>query len=280
MALYAHLEATAPKLLTEIEVNYAAHRTTLAIEPSRSKKFFKLYNMLQTLHREVEMCRRVDHIVCVTDEDKGYLERYFPDTKLSVINTGVDIDYFYYAPRIEQPKSLLFVGAFRHSPNTEAMRYFCHEVFPKILESEPEAHLYIVGSSPTKEIQLLGNHANITVTGFVEDIREYYHRAQVVIVPLRTGVGIRGKILEAWSVGKATVATRLACQGIQAAHGENTLVADNPERFAMWTAALLRNPEFCQELGACGRKTVEKSYDWNVIGKAMVRKYEELAGYP
>jgi hypothetical protein len=56
------------------------------------------------------------------------------------------------------------------------------------------------------------------------------------------------------------------------------MVADRPEEFAMWTTALLRNPAFCQELGESGRRTVEKSYDWNVIGSTMVRKYEELAG--
>jgi len=278
MALYAELEKRAVKLLTEVEVNYAAQRTNLMLESSLFRRFVILYKMLQTLYREVEMCRRVDQIVCVTDEDRSYLDRYFPDSKLSVINTGVDVDYFSFAPGIEQPGSLLFVGAFRHSPNTEAMRFFCSEIFPRILDSEPETHLYIVGSSPNREIQRLAEHSNITVTGFVEDIREYYRRAHVVIVPLRTGVGIRGKILEAWSIGKATVATSLACQGIRAVHGENTMVADRPEEFAMWTTALLRNPEFCQELGESGRRTVENFYDWNVIGSKMRRKYEELAG--
>jgi glycosyltransferase involved in cell wall biosynthesis len=275
MAIYADLAPNSLRLLTEIEVNYAASRTTLAVEPSRLKKVLKLYNMLQTLYREVQMCRLVHHVVCVTEEDKGYLERYLPQGKLSVINTGVDVDYFNYAPEIKEPKALLFVGAFRHSPNILAMHYFCEEVLPGILSSEPEAHLYIVGSSPTKEIQLLGQHPNVTVTGYVEDIREYYHKAQIVVVPLRTGVGIRGKILEAWSVGKATVATRLACQGIRAGHGENTLIADTPEEFASWTSALLRNPDFCLELGKCGRKTVEDFYDWNLIGEELVQTYQE-----
>jgi len=277
MALYSDVAPTSLRLLTEIEVNYAASQTTMAVEPSRIKKLLKLYATLQTLYRELEMCRLVHHVICVTEEDKGYLAGYLPENKLSVINTGVDVDYFSYAPEIEEPKSLLFVGAFRHSPNTLAMQYFCREVFPKILENEPETQLYIVGSSPPKEVQLLDQHSNITVTGYIEDIRDFYHRAQVVVVPLLTGVGIRGKILEAWSVGKATVATRLACQGIRAGHGENVIIADTPEEFSMWTAALLRNPDFCQELGECGRRTVEKFYDWNVIGADLVKTYEELS---
>jgi glycosyltransferase involved in cell wall biosynthesis len=155
------------------------------------------------------------------------------------------------------------------------MQYFCTEVFPGILQNEPETQLYIVGSSPPREIQLLARNSNITVTGYIEDIRDYYHRAQVIVVPLLTGVGIRGKILEAWSVGKATVATRLACQGIRAGHGENILIADTPEEFTSWTSALLRAPDFCQELGKRGRETVEHFYDWNRISQELARKYEE-----
>jgi glycosyltransferase involved in cell wall biosynthesis len=156
------------------------------------------------------------------------------------------------------------------------MRYFCHRILPQVLEQEPETHLYIVGSGPNDEILQLGKHPNITVTGFVEDIGEYYRLAQVVVVPLRTGVGIRGKILEAWSVGRATISTRLACQGIRAGHGENILIADDPDEFAMWTTALLRNPEHCRKLGRCGRQTVEAFYDWDLIAEEMMQLYEEL----
>ena len=108
-------------------------------------------------------------------------------------------------------------------------------------------------SSPPHSIQDLGSHPQITVTGYVDDIRPFYCRAQVFVVPLRTGVGIRGKILEGWASGRAVVATSLACSGLRAVHGENVLVADRPEEFAQWTLALLRNPEYCQKLGESGR---------------------------
>jgi glycosyltransferase involved in cell wall biosynthesis len=146
------------------------------------------------------------------------------------------------------------------------------------LEALPETHLYIVGSSPPNEIRDLSRHPNITVTGYVEDIRDHYQKAQVVIVPLRTGVGIRGKILEAWSCGKAIVASSLACQGIQAIHGENVLIADKAQDFAMWTIALLSNPDFCHELGIRGRKMAENSYDWRIFGRQLIQLYRDVSG--
>ncbi len=275
MAQYADLFQYTPKLLTEIEVNYAAHQTLLPLEPNPLKKLRKLYNMLQTLYRELELCRRVDQVICVTDTDRSYLERYLYGKTLPVVNTGVDTEFFTCnGAHQSEPGTLLYVGAFRHLPNVDAMLHFCHEIFPRILEERPQTRLYIVGSSPPRSIQDLGSHPQITVTGYVDDIRPFYCKAQVFVVPLRTGVGIRGKILEGWASGKAVVATSLACSGLRALHGENVLVADQPENFAQWTLALLRNPEYCQKLGASGRQTAVQYYDWSLLGEEMIRLYE------
>ena len=279
MAQYADLVPGIPKLVTEIEVNYAAHHSLVAVETNPLKRLRRYYNTLQTLHRELQMCRRTDGVVCVTDTDAAFLAGYIPDSRLHVVNTGVDTRYFTPgSPDQIEPDSLVYVGAFRHGPNVDAMFYFQREVFPLVLDARPEAHLYIVGSSPPPEIRRLANHPNITVTGFVEDIREYYHRAQVVIVPLRTGVGIRGKILEGWAAEKAMVATSLACMGIRAGHGENILIADDPAEFALWTLALLRNPEHCLRLGAAGRATAVRHYEWDDLADQLSTLYQGIAG--
>ncbi|MDA2926238.1 glycosyltransferase [Acidobacteria bacterium AH-259-G07] len=278
MAQYADLAPHIHKLLTEIEVNYAAYYSLVRFESNPFLKVRKLYNTLQTFYREVQLCRKVDHVVCVTDKDRDYLEGYIGEEKLSVINTGVDVRYFTYKgfPPADA-NALLFVGAFRHGPNVDAMRYFCRVVFPLILRERPETILYIVGSSPPGSIRELGSHPQVRVTGYVEDIREFYRKAQVVVVPLRTGVGIRGKILEGWAAGKAIVATPVACWGIRAGHGQNILIADNPDEFALWTLALLRNPDFCQRLGQAGRQTAEQFYDWRLLGEQMSELYELVA---
>jgi GT2 family glycosyltransferase/glycosyltransferase involved in cell wall biosynthesis len=280
MAQYADLAPRLPSLLTEIEVNYAAHQSQVRYERNPIRRFKRFYDTLQTLYRELEMCRRADRVICVTDVDKDFLKGYLPPEKLDVINTGVDTQYFRPGkPRLVEPDSIVFVGAFRHQPNIDAMTYFCSEVFPLILSQIPEATLYIVGSSPPDTILKLGTHPRIKVTGFVPDIRDYYRRAQVVVVPVRTGVGIRGKILEGWAAGKAMVATPVACLGIRAIHGENIMVADSPGDFATWTVALLSNPDFCLKLAKAGRLTAERYYDWGHLGERLAATYESLAGF-
>ncbi|HSR68802.1 MAG TPA: glycosyltransferase [Acidobacteriota bacterium] len=279
MVQYQDLFPHTPSLVTEIEVNYMAHWTQVQVESNPWRKLRKTYNTLQTLYREVEMCRRVDKVICVTDDDRDYLRGYLPGDSLEVVNTGVDTRFYTVGQEEDVDRNaVVFVGAFRHDPNIDAMHFFCRDVFPLILRDRPNTHLYIVGSSPPASIRKLADHPQITVTGFVEDLRDYYDLAQVVVVPLRTGVGIRGKVLEGWSAGKAMVATRLACQGIRALHGENILVADDPRDIARWTLALLRHPEFARRLGRAGRATVEERYDWVPLGERMSGVYSRLLG--
>lgn len=280
MAMYADLFPSIPKLMTEIEVNYAAHQTLIGVEPNKLRKIRLFYNTLQTLYREIEMCKESDRVICVTEDDRDYLRGYVSDRKLDVVNTGVDPSYFHYNVGGMEKNALVFVGAFRHSPNLDAMRFFYGQIFPLIKRECPDVRLYIVGSSPPKSIRDLEKDPQVTVTGFVEDIRDYYRKAQVVVVPLRTGVGIRGKILESWSAGRATVATRLACQGIRVFHGDNIIIADQPDEFARWTIALLRRPGYCKKLGLRGRETVEQFYDWDRLGEQMTEIYEDLSNWP
>lgn len=276
MGLYADLVGNVPKVLTEIEVNYAAHQTLIGVATGLIRKGRLYYNTLQTLYREVEMCKQVDRVVCVTDVDRDYLKGYVRSEKLRVINTGVDTRFFDYDPEGSVPGMIVFVGAFRHAPNVDAVHFFVEKIFPEILREESNAKFYVVGSSPPPEIQQFDQHPNITVTGFVEDIRPYYRQAQVVVVPLRTGVGIRGKILEGWSAGRAMVATPLACMGLGAEHGEDILIAEHVGDFAMWTVALLRNPDFCRRLGLKGRKKATDKYDWDIFGEQVAALYQEL----
>lgn len=278
MAQYADLFSGIPRFLTEVEVNYAAHYTFVALQRNPLKKVRMVYNSLQTLYREVELCRKVDQVVCVTDEDRNSLRGYVEERKLSVINTGVDTQYFTFNEAGSfEPDTLVFVGAFRHEPNVDAMLYFCQQLFPRILKERSQTRLYIVGGGPPESIQALQSRPQVTVTGYVEDIRDFYRRAQIVVVPLRTGVGIRGKILEAWAAGKAMIATPLACQGIRAVHGENIMIAGSADEFVRQTLALQGDPSLCQQLGRAGRETAVEFYDWNRLGKEMINLYESIA---
>ena len=102
---------------------------------------------------------------------------------------------------------------------------------PRILAKRHSAVFYIVGGDAPSEVTGLAS-ANVVVTGSVDDVRPYVHRAAVFAVPLRMGSGTRLKVLEGLSMGKPMVSTSLGCEGIDLVHGEHLLIADDATTFA------------------------------------------------
>ncbi|MCR5370499.1 MAG: glycosyltransferase [Clostridium sp.] len=141
-------------------------------------------------------------------------------------------------------EGLLFVGGFAHPPNADAVLWFVREVFPAIRRELP-VNFYIVGSRATEEIKALHNPSEgIIVKGFVsdEELAALYQSCRLVVVPLRYGAGVKGKVVEAIYNGAPIITTSVGSEGIE--NVENVLeVEDIPENFAKKTVELCRDPE-------------------------------------
>ncbi len=275
MACYAHGVFEIPTLLTKHEVDFAAcsRRIRLASNPLQRLKWF--YRYLQVLDREIALLRRVDAAICMTDPDRAALQRYCSSVPVHVINTGVDLDYFTPPEKRAAGSQLVFVGAFQHEPNVDAMLFFCRDILPRIREQISECKLLIVGSNPPPVITGLSDIPGVRVTGFVPDIRPFMASSDVYVVPLRLGVGIRGKILEAWAMELPVVATSVACSGLSYQENQNLLLADTGEVFASHVISLLRDPSRRERLGAAGRSVVERQYGWDVAARQLDSLYQQ-----
>jgi GT2 family glycosyltransferase/glycosyltransferase involved in cell wall biosynthesis len=276
MAAYATRGAGIPTLLTKHEVDFAACARRARTESSPIAKFRWFYNYLQVLDREIKLTANVDAVVCMTDPDAHALRKFAPSVQAHTINTGVDLEYFCPPENPSSDARLIFVGAFQHLPNVEAMVHFCRNVFPMVREKAPGAELLIVGSNPTPSVSHLATIPGVQVTGFVPDIRPFMARSSIYVVPLRLGVGIRGKILEAWGMSMAVISTSVGCAGLRYRHGENILVADTSEQFAQHVLSLIHDPGRRQRLGEEGRKTAEQFYSWERSAHQLDTLYRKL----
>ncbi len=273
MACYADRAAGIPVILTKHEVDFAACARRARMETNPAAKLRWFYNYLQVLDREIKLLRNIDAAVCMTDPDARELRKFSPSPPVFTISTGVDLDFFQPSGPPCDEARLIFVGAFQHLPNVEAMLWFCGEVFPAIRSAMPRLELLIVGSKPTPAILDLASKPGIEVTGFVPDIRPYMARSSIYVVPLRLGVGIRGKILEAWGMEMPVVSTSVGCAGLHCENGRNLLVADTPGEFASRVLSLLRDPALRRRIGAEGRKTAEQYYGWEKSAEQLDRLY-------
>lgn len=265
-----HREVT---VLTEHEVQHAALLQRFKQERNYLQKILIIAQWLKWLNAEINWCRKFDKIITLTQEDALSLKRFDSRLPIEVIQTCVDIEYFKPLSVEEESNSLIFTGNFRHLPNVDAALYLATEIFPKVKQKVPTAKLYLVGAWPPPEVQRLTTLEGVIVTGWVEDLRPYISRSSVFVAPIRLGVGIRGKILEAWAMEKAVVATPLACAGLEGQHGEHLLVAKNSEEFAEMIVTLLFDVELRRWLGRRGRELVEKRYTWDIAINKLMQLY-------
>jgi sugar transferase (PEP-CTERM/EpsH1 system associated) len=273
MACYAKRARGIPTFLTKHEVDFAACLRRAGRESNPASRIRWFYNYLQVLDREVRLTKNVDAAICMTDTDARELRKFCTSVPTYVINTGVDLDYFRPSETPATKPHLVFVGAFQHLPNADAMTYFCRDVLPIVRQEIPEIELYIVGSNPSPPVVSLSAIPGVHVTGFVPDIRPYMTESSIYVVPLRLGVGIRGKILEAWGMKMAVVSTSVGCAGLRCENDRNLLVADTEKHFSSQILSLLRNPSQRQRLGEEGRKTVEQYYGWEKSAQELHALY-------
>jgi glycosyltransferase involved in cell wall biosynthesis len=226
------------------------------------KKLRELINLKGLKKYEFDMYAQADKVLTLTPQGKDELLALRPDLDIAVVPHGVDVEHFSYSEPSEGDQSIVFVGNYLHYPNVDAVLYFHQEIWPKVKSICPGLKFIIVGQAPPPEIQNLTNDDSIAVTGRVDDVTPYIREGQIFICPVRLGGGFRGKILEAMAVGRPIVSTSLGAEGIPSKNGENIIIADDPEDFAVGIENLLKDREIFERIRRAGRTLVEEKYAW------------------
>lgn len=229
--------------------------------------------------REFE--RRLAHAceqnVFCTPLEQRIFEEAIPGAPSVVLRNGVDLETFQPAPEAAEPNHLVFTGVMDYYPNIEGCVFFVNEVLPRVRAEFPDARFTIVGAHPTPEVQRLASEPGVTVTGFVDDVRDHMRRASISVAPMHIARGIQNKVLEAMAMGLPVVGTESATQGTDGTAGRDFLLADEAEPFAEAVLGLLRDPARARALGTAGRRFVEENYDWEVVLEPLDRI---LSGLP
>jgi hypothetical protein len=219
-------------------------------------------------------------VLCSPNDEK-VVRRINPVARTSIMPNGIDMSMFGGVLDQSQgtPPSepeLLYLGTMSYYPNVDAVWYFWHQIYPLITARMPRVRLSIVGHQPPVDIMRLQSSPDVNVTGSVPDVRPYLMRSSVMVVPLRLGGGTRLKILEAMASGLPVVSTTVGAQGLNVTHGENILLADEPEAFAACTVELLTNVDLYRRLATQGR-ALAANYDWSELVEKLLAGFHSSA---
>jgi polysaccharide biosynthesis protein PslH len=270
-----HLPRTARLILDEHNIEYDILRRTTAAERPSVRKLYSWANYLKLRREERAAWQRFDGITLTSQRDEWLVRRDAPGKRTAVIPNAVDTSFFHPSTVPVEPGAILFFGAINYYPNTEGLLFFLDEVFPHVKRQHPGARLWIVGQQPPAAIAER-TAEDVIVTGLVEDVRPFLERAALVIAPLRIGGGTRLKIVEAMSMGKPIVSTRLGAEGLDVKDGEDILLAGTAQEFASQVARVLGDAALARRLGEAARQHAELKYTWQGAVDRLEAFYQEL----
>lgn len=171
--------------------------------------------------------------------------------------------------------TMLFVGAFHHPPNRDAALWLAREILPAVREQHPDARLRIVGSGPPPEVRELAGPA-VEVVADAPSVLPHTEEAAVVMAPVRTGGGMRMKVLQAMAAGKAVVTTPRGTEGYTGFGEEPPLaVGESAAEIAAATGALLGDDERRRRLGERAREFAQRHHSPEAWAARQTAVFEE-----
>jgi glycosyltransferase involved in cell wall biosynthesis len=215
------------------------------------------------------------HVVqAFTDRDAATIRAQLPAAGPPVRVNPFGIDLPPHVETAQDPDLAVFVGNYTHQPNVDAALFLGHEILPRLRERRPSVQLALAGIYPPASVRRL-EASGVRVLGRVDDVDELTRRAAIVFAPVRTGGGMRMKILHAMALGQAVVTTPLGIEGL-ASGGRVPPVRVGEDAAALADAAaeLLRDPAARRQLGTDARAFVQRHHSPQAYAARLTETYE------
>lgn len=196
---------------------------------------------------------------------------FHPDRKkITPVPNGIDQTFFEDLDRPEK-FDLVFVGNLSYPPNIKAVEFLANEILPNL----QNCSLLISGATPSKQVKKLASQSSqITLTGWVDDIRESYLNAKIFVAPMFIGTGMQNKILEAMALGTPSITTTLANNAIDGEHQNSIIVADTSLAMIEEINSLLKDQAARKEIANNAKSFVKKHYQWESATNILVKLIE------
>ena len=227
----------------------------------------KEYQRLLTYEKGVFDDFNAHSIISAQDRD---LIPHRKNNLIEVVPNGVEMDEF-KPQTFAKSYDLLFAGNMAYPPNVQAVKFLMEKVMPLVWDLRPETNLCIAGANPGPSVRKYAEE-RVKITGWVDDIRDYFWQSKLMLAPMRISIGLQNKILQGMSMEMPCIVSDLANNAVGASHDEHLIVAESTKDYCKQIIDLLDDDDRSMEIGKNARRFIEKNYNWNVIIADFNRK--------
>jgi glycosyltransferase involved in cell wall biosynthesis len=267
-----------PVLLVEQTIEYLVYNHFVEKQAPKFLRPLLRVDVLKLKYWETHFWKQAKRVVAMSDSDRREMRKLSSGLSIDIVPNGIDINYFSRKERVKDPiKKVLYVGNFTWLQNTEAVKILVNSVWPKIKKSVDGVVLWIVGTHMNDEVRRLASD-DIKVTEGLEDIRDAYKNASVLVAPIKGPGGTRLKILEAMASALPVVTTSVGAEGLGVSDNNEALIRDDMESLAGAAVDILKDSSLAGRLGKSGKDFVEKNYTWDESSDKLDKIYKEVYG--
>lgn len=276
-----NIETKVPMVLNEHNIEWKVYQTISNSQKNLIKKlayYIDSYR-LKKYEQKILNCLDIKRITFVSDKDMKSMIDIGQCRKEVACLIPVGADIHNENKKIVLDKkttNIIYVGKMSYGPNIEAVQWFVDKVFPILKKKIDNIKFYIVGKDPVDKIKELATD-DIIVTGCVESVDEYYELADLVVLPLLNGGGVKVKLLEAIGFNKAIVSTSVGVEGTIYSDGESIPVTDDSLQFAELCLKVLSSKEYQENIMKKSYDIFLENYTWKSVGDRYIRLLKEVS---
>lgn len=225
-------------------------------------------------HDEQRLMARVQGVVAISEHDLEHFKAHGYTGKSVVAGIPALRILDATAKHPTDQNQLFHLGSMDWLPNQEGVSWFLDTVWPQLSARFPDMKLTLAGKAMPDVIR--NRTANNLVVEHAENAADFMLSHGMMIVPLRSGGGIRAKIIEGLGLGRIIFSTSVGAEGIPIKHGEHAFICDTTEEFIQSVEFLRQHPDAVEQISKNARTFARDNYSLDTMTKPVIDLYNEL----
>lgn len=248
----------------------------LAQETLPFLKRFYLNNLSRRIATyEQKAWAHCDALIPISKADESYIKNSGCTTPTCCIPFGIDTSTLQEYQEYNDWRAY-HIGAMDWQPNIEAMEWMRDKIVPAILKLRPDFRFQFAGRNIPDHFKQ-NQDPSFFCAGEINDADAFIADKRILIVPLRSGSGIRIKTLEAMAAGKIVISTSVGIQGIEAQDKIHFLLANTPDEFATAVDWCMQHQQAAMNLALQAQQFIKEEYNRQTLMQKLNNFVEKLS---